>query len=78
MIVRFLAPWVARRRATKTQEKYFEIGGGSPLVQWTVSQSKALVRALDIISPKTAPHKHYIGMRYVHPLIEEAINEIEA
>ena len=78
MIVRTLASWIARRRTPKIQEKYFEIGGGSPLFQWTVSQGKALVRALDTISPETAPHKYYIGLRYVHPLTEEAINEIEA
>lgn len=76
--VRILASWVAKRRFLKTQEKYDEIGGGSPLIQWSVCQGKALVRTLDIISPETAPHKYYLGMRYVHPLTEEAINEIEA
>ena len=25
----------------------------------------------------TAPHKYYIGFRYVHPLTEEAIEEME-
>lgn len=60
------------------QEKYNEIGGGSPLTQWVTCQGKGLVRMLDTISPETGPHKYYLGMRYVHPLTEEAINEIEA
>ncbi|KAK2818834.1 hypothetical protein Q5P01_024395 [Channa striata] len=29
------------------------------------------------MSPETAPHKFYIGFRYVHPLTEEAIEEME-
>ncbi|EUB60948.1 Ferrochelatase [Echinococcus granulosus] len=74
---RAFASWVARRRAPIAQEKYNEIGGGSPLIQWATCQGKGLVRVLDRISPETGPHKYYLGMRYVHPLTEEAINEIE-
>ncbi|KAM7535215.1 hypothetical protein Aperf_G00000101462 [Anoplocephala perfoliata] len=75
---KILASWAAKCRASKIQEKYDEIGGGSPLIQWSACQGKALVRTLDVISPETAPHKYYLGMRYAHPLTEEAINEIEA
>ncbi|VDK32071.1 unnamed protein product [Taenia asiatica] len=75
---RTFASWIARRRTPIMQEKYNEIGGGSPLIQWATRQGKGLVRVLDTISPETGPHKYYIGMRYVHPLTEEAINEIEA
>uniref|UniRef100_A0A183TJV2 Ferrochelatase n=1 Tax=Schistocephalus solidus TaxID=70667 RepID=A0A183TJV2_SCHSO len=48
-----LAPWVAKRRTPKLQERYEEIGGGSPLGRWTVCQGKALVRILDTISPES-------------------------
>ncbi|KAI4817158.1 hypothetical protein KUCAC02_009436 [Chaenocephalus aceratus] len=36
-----------------------------------------MVKLLDEMSPDTAPHKFYIGFRYVHPLTEEAIEEME-
>ncbi|VDM23933.1 unnamed protein product [Hydatigera taeniaeformis] len=75
---RTFASWIARRRTPILQEKYDEIGGGSPLIQWATCQGKGLIRALDNISPETGPHKYYLGMRYVHPLTEEAINDIEA
>ncbi|VDL19193.1 unnamed protein product [Hymenolepis diminuta] len=72
-----LAKWIAKRRTPRIQEKYIEIGGGSPLIQWMTCQGKALVRTLDTISPETAPHKYYLGLRYTHSLTEEAVNEIE-
>ncbi|VDD79428.1 unnamed protein product [Mesocestoides corti] len=75
---KYLAQWIARRRTPVMQEMYTQIGGGSPLIQWTISQGKALVRMLDTISPETGPHKYYLGMRYAHPLTEESINDIEA
>lgn len=32
---------------------------------------------LDKISPSTAPHKHYVGFRYVNPLTENTLEQIE-
>lgn len=72
-----LGPWIARRRAPKVTEKYAQIGGGSPIHYWTDRQGDLIVEQLDRISPQTAPHKHYTGFRYVHPLLEDALEQIE-
>ncbi|KAL2777990.1 ferrochelatase, mitochondrial isoform c [Daubentonia madagascariensis] len=72
-----LAPFIAKRRAPKIQEQYRRIGGGSPIKMWTSKQGEGMVKLLDELSPHTAPHKYYIGFRYVHPLTEEAIEEME-
>nr|XP_020768887.1 ferrochelatase, mitochondrial-like [Odocoileus virginianus texanus] len=72
-----LGPFIAKRRTPKIQEQYRRIGGGSPIKMWTSKQGEGMVKLLDELSPHTAPHKYYIGFRYVHPLTEEAIGEME-
>ncbi|XP_026195857.1 ferrochelatase, mitochondrial-like [Anabas testudineus] len=72
-----LGPFIAKRRTPKIQEQYSKIGGGSPIKHWTSMQGEGMVKLLDEMSPRTAPHKFYIGFRYVHPLTEEAIEEME-
>ncbi|XP_057555874.1 ferrochelatase, mitochondrial isoform X2 [Hippopotamus amphibius kiboko] len=72
-----LGPFIAKRRTPKIQEQYRKIGGGSPIKMWTSKQGEGMVKLLDELSPHTAPHKYYIGFRYVHPLTEEAIEEME-
>ncbi|KAL3314642.1 hypothetical protein Ciccas_006737 [Cichlidogyrus casuarinus] len=73
----FKARQIVRRRTPKIIAQYEEIGGGSPITKWTETQGKYLEKALDKLSPNTAPHKAYIGFRYVNPLTEETINAIE-
>ncbi|XP_038827229.1 ferrochelatase, mitochondrial isoform X3 [Salvelinus namaycush] len=72
-----LGPFIAKRRTPKIQEQYSRIGGGSPIKAWTTMQGEGMVKLLDEMCPETAPHKFYIGFRYVHPLTEEAIEEME-
>uniref|UniRef100_A0A8C7YJ68 Ferrochelatase n=1 Tax=Oryzias sinensis TaxID=183150 RepID=A0A8C7YJ68_9TELE len=72
-----LGPFIAKRRTPKIQEQYSKIGGGSPIKRWTSMQGEGMVKLLDEMSPDTAPHKFYIGFRYVNPLTEEAIEEME-
>ncbi|KAM9794018.1 ferrochelatase, mitochondrial isoform X1 [Syngnathus typhle] len=72
-----LGPFIAKRRTPKIQEQYSKIGGGSPIKRWTAMQGEGMVKLLDEMCPETAPHKFYIGFRYVHPLTEEAIEEME-
>ncbi|XP_054713911.1 ferrochelatase, mitochondrial-like [Uloborus diversus] len=72
-----LGPLIAKRRAPNIQEKYGEIGGGSPILEWTKKQGKLMVELLDATSPETAPHKYYVGFRYANPLTETAITEME-
>jgi len=73
-----LGPLIAKRRTPKIQEQYDQIGGGSPIYYWTNLQGQKMIEILDRLSPDTAPHKHYIGFRYVHPLTEEAVEQMEA
>ena len=69
-----LAPLIAKRRTPKIIKQYSEIGGGSPIKMWTDLQGQGMVEILDKISPETAPHKHYIGFRYVPTLTEDALD----
>jgi len=32
---------------------------------------------LDKISPSTAPHKHYVAFRYVEPLTESTLEQVQ-
>ncbi|XP_073476368.1 ferrochelatase, mitochondrial [Aquarana catesbeiana] len=73
-----LGPFIAKRRTPKIQEQYRKIGGGSPIKKWTVQQGEGMVKLLNELSPATAPHKYYIGFRYVDPLTEAAIQEMES
>uniref|UniRef100_A0A6I8SZE3 Ferrochelatase, mitochondrial n=1 Tax=Xenopus tropicalis TaxID=8364 RepID=A0A6I8SZE3_XENTR len=72
-----LAPFIAKRRTPKIQKQYSKIGGGSPIRKWTEQQGDGMVKLLDELSPATAPHKYYVGFRYVNPLTEAAIEEME-
>ncbi|KAK2584079.1 hypothetical protein KPH14_006523 [Odynerus spinipes] len=72
-----LGPWIAKRRTPEVQKKYAEIGGGSPILEWTNKQGELLSKQLDKVSPETAPHKYYVAFRYADPLTEDTLNEIE-
>uniref|UniRef100_A0A1A9WB76 Ferrochelatase n=1 Tax=Glossina brevipalpis TaxID=37001 RepID=A0A1A9WB76_9MUSC len=72
-----LGPWIAQRRAPEVQKKYQQIGGGSPILKWTELQGNLMCKELDQLSPETAPHKHYVGFRYVNPLTENTLQKIE-
>lgn len=73
-----LGPYIARRRTAEVQKKYGEIGGGSPILKWTQLQGELMCQKLDNLSPSTAPHKYYVAFRYVNPLTEDTINQIES
>lgn len=72
-----LGPWIAQRRTPEVQKKYAEIGGGSPILKWTNLQGRLLTESLDRASPETGPHKHYVAFRYVDPLTETTLAQIE-
>jgi ferrochelatase len=72
-----LGPFIAKRRTADVQKKYQEIGGGSPILKWTTLQGKLMCEKLDQISPETAPHKSYVGFRYVNPFTEDTLTQIQ-
>ena len=77
MWYRILAPAIARRRTPRIQAQYEQIGGGSPIKRWTELQGQAMVDHLNKIAPQHGPYKYYIGFRYVHPLTEDSLRQME-
>jgi len=73
-----LGPWIAKRRTPKIQKQYAEIGGGSPIGDWTRTQGEGMVELLDQLCPETAPHKFYVAFRYANPLTEDALTQMKA
>lgn len=73
-----LAPLIAKRRTPKIQKQYQKIGGGSPILMWTEQQGQGMVDILDRVCPDSAPHKHYVGFRYAHPLTEDTLDQMES
>jgi protoporphyrin/coproporphyrin ferrochelatase len=68
-----LAKWISKRRAKIAREHYKEIGGGSPILELTNRQARALAAILE-------PHadaRVVVAMRYWHPLTGEAIAQLE-
>ncbi|NOY64999.1 MAG: ferrochelatase, partial [Nitrospirae bacterium] len=66
-----LAFLISTIRTPKTRKAYSLIGGRSPILQITRMQAEKLHRALE-------PHgefKVYVGMKYWHPFIKDAIRE---
>ncbi|KAJ7393853.1 hypothetical protein OS493_003520 [Desmophyllum pertusum] len=45
---------------------------------WTEKQGEGMVKLLDDMCPDTAPHKFYIGFRYVNPLTEDTLDQMES
>jgi len=65
----FFARLISKFRAKKVIKYYLQIGGRSPILSYTVVQAKSLEKKL---SPYLDA-KVYIGMRYWHPMIDEAV-----
>ncbi len=74
----FLGPFIAKRRVKAVQQNYTDIGGGSPILDWTNKQGQGMVEILDQISPQTAPHKFYVAFRYANPNSETALKAMQA
>lgn len=73
-----LGPFIARRRTPKVKQHYAEIGGGSPILDWTEAQGRGMCERLDRLSPETAPHRFYVAFRYGPPTSEQALAAMKA
>ncbi|MEX2542183.1 MAG: ferrochelatase [Trueperaceae bacterium] len=73
----WMGPYIARRRTKGVQQNYQDIGGGSPILQWTEEQGRGMCERLDVLSPDTAPHKFYVAFRYVEPKSEDALRAMQ-
>lgn len=67
-----LAKLIARQRAPIAREIYRKIGGGSPLLENTRLQAKALETALG------PDYRCFIAMRYWHPFSDDAARDVAA
>lgn len=70
-----LARLISTLRAPKSASMYRQIGGKSPLLEFTAAQADALRRGLD---GPGSPYRVFVGMRYWHPFISEAIEEVRS
>jgi ferrochelatase len=68
-----LARLIATRRAKHVAHHYDEIGGKSPILDFTKGQARALETELC----RSLEARVTIAMRYWHPFTEEAIRELE-
>ena len=68
-----LAKLISSKRHPRIQEQYKQIGGKSPLKEFTLGQC----RLLEIELNKKFPAKVYAAMRYWHPFTSEVLDEIE-
>jgi ferrochelatase len=75
---KWLGPFIAKRRTAGVQKLYADIGGGSPILDWTNIQGKGMVERLDRLSPETAPHRFYVAFRYIDPKSEDALRQMKA
>ncbi|CAL4080368.1 unnamed protein product, partial [Meganyctiphanes norvegica] len=67
---KYMGPWIAKRRTPSIQEKYSEIGGGSPIYKWTDLQPQAIAYGkYNMVGPSIVPmHKGYDGLNFGTPL----------
>ena len=63
---------ISRRRAPRVIENYRQIGGKSPLLEWTSRQAEGIATRL---GPEFKP---YVAMRYWQPRADEVLRQIAA
>ncbi|HSQ20414.1 MAG TPA: ferrochelatase, partial [Blastocatellia bacterium] len=68
-----LAWLISTQRYNLSRSYYEQIGGGSPLRRITDEQARALGEAL---ASRNLRVRTYVGMRYWHPFLEDALEEI--
>ncbi|MHB8481515.1 MAG: ferrochelatase [Nitrospiria bacterium] len=67
-----IATWISKRRSTVAKEYYRLIGGKSPIRELTEAQRGALESLL----LKDGDYRVFVGMRYWHPDLSEAVDQI--
>ncbi len=72
-----IAAFIATTRAGKTRAMYRLIGGKSPILDITKAQAAELEEVLNAgATQEDKPYRVYIGMRYWHPFIEDAVKQM--
>ena len=73
LVRKWLARLISSKRHPKIQEQYKQIGGKSPLKDYTLGQAALLEKKLN----ENFPAKVNAAMRYWHPFTEEVLDELE-
>ena len=73
LVRKWLARLISSKRHLKIQEQYKQIGGKSPLKDYTLGQAALLEKKLN----ENFPAKVNVAMRYWHPFTEEVLDELE-
>jgi ferrochelatase len=68
-----LARIISATRAKKVRSHYAEIGGKSPILEFTLRQAQALEAELS----QCIEARVFVAMRYWHPLTEETVRAVE-
>jgi ferrochelatase len=72
-----IAAFIAATRSGKTRSMYSLIGGKSPILDITKAQAAVLEEVLNSKARlEDKPYRVYIGMRYWHPFIEDAVRQM--
>ncbi len=62
----------------EVKARYREIGGGSPILELTRRQARALEDRLNVAESEGAGWRTFVGMRHWHPYIRETVAQITA
>ena len=73
LVRKWLARLISSKRHPKIQEQYKQIGGKSPLKDYTLGQAALLEEKLN----EKFPARVFAAMRYWHPFTEEVLDELE-
>lgn len=71
-----VAKFISRRRASVARNIYGHLGGKSPLLEETQAQADALAREITTELGQEDESRVFIAMRYWHPFIEAAAEQV--
>ncbi len=72
---KLFAKFISRRRSPKVAKQYKQIGGKSPINEWTEIQRAALEKEFENTSSNVDV---FVAMRYWKPLTEETVKKVES
>jgi len=73
-----LAKFIAHHRAPTARKIFAHLGGQSPLLEETEAQASALAREIAREMSREDESRVFIAMRYWHPFIETAVEQVQA
>ncbi len=71
-----LAKFISNKRAVKARDIYNQIGGKSPILDFTNQQAKALEENLSY-KDKDTEYKAFVSMRYWHPMSDTVVKNVK-